>query len=56
MLVVGYVIGHLVMSIYSMSGDSLMHCFLLDEDVNQGVAKSHCPEQLRKFMSEERDE
>ena len=50
MLVIGYVIGHLVMSIYGMTGDTLMHCYLLDEDKNQGVAKSHCPEQLRKFM------
>ena len=56
MLSVGWVIGTLVMNIYGMSGDTLLHCFLLDEDKNQGVAKSHCPEKLRAFMSEERDQ
>ena len=44
------------MNIYGISGDALLHSFLLDEDKNQGVAKSHCPEKLRTFMSEERDE
>ena len=56
MLLIGWVIGVIVMNIYGMSGDTLLHCFLLDEDKNQGVAKSNCPEKLKKFMSEERDD
>ena len=49
---VGFMLGLVTMSIFGISGDALMHSFLLDEELNKGQAKSF-PE-LQKFMSDER--
>jgi hypothetical protein len=49
---VGFVLGYITMSIFSVSGDALIHAFLLDEEINKGQPKAF-PE-LQKFMSEER--
>ena len=49
---IGFILGHITMSIFSMSGDALMHSFLLDEELNKGQPKAF-PE-LQKFMSDER--
>ena len=50
--VIGFILGRVTMSIFSVSGDALMHSFLLDEEINKGQPKAF-PE-LQKFMSEER--
>lgn len=55
MVLIGWIIGSLIMNIYGMSGDAMLHSFILDEEKNNGVAKSHCPDKLRTFMSEERN-
>ena len=52
MALIGFIIGSVTMSVYGMSSDALMHCFLLDEELNKGQAKAY-PE-LQKFMSNER--
>ena len=49
---VGFIMGHVTMSIFSVSGDALIHSFLLDEELNKGLPKAF-PE-LQKFMSDER--
>ena len=49
---IGFILGYITMSIFSMSGDALMHSFLLDEEINKGQPKAF-PE-LQKFMSDER--
>ena len=49
---VGFILGYVTMSIFSVSGDALIHSFLLDEEINKGQPKAF-PE-LQKFMSEER--
>ena len=49
---VGFVMGRVTMSIFSVSGDALIHSFLLDEELNKGQPKAF-PE-LQKFMSDER--
>ena len=49
---IGFILGHVTMSIFSVSGDALIHSFLLDEEINKGLPKAF-PE-LQKFMSEER--
>ena len=49
---VGFIMGRVTMSIFSVSGDALIHSFLLDEELNKGQPKAF-PE-LQKFMSEER--
>ena len=48
---VGFILGFITMSIFSVSGDSLIHSFLLDEEINKGQPKAF-PE-LQNFMSEE---
>ena len=50
--VIGFILGKVTMSIFGVSGDALMHSFLLDEEINKGLPKAF-PE-LQKFMSEER--
>jgi hypothetical protein len=50
--IIGFILGHITMSIFSVSGDALIHSFLLDEELNKGQPKAF-PE-LQKFMSEER--
>jgi hypothetical protein len=50
--VIGFILGKVTMSIFGVSGDALMHSFLLDEEINKGQPKAF-PE-LQKFMSEER--
>ena len=49
---VGFVMGRVTMSIFSVSGDALIHSFLLDEELNKGQPKAF-PE-LQQFMSDER--
>ncbi len=51
---VGFLIGVISMSVYGVSGDSLMHCFLLDEEVNEKMPK-HTPKELQSFIDAERD-
>ena len=51
-LIIGLILGLVTMSIFGISGDALMHSFLLDEELNKGQAKAF-PE-LQKFMSDER--
>ena len=48
---IGFILGHITMSIFSVSGDALIHAFLLDEEINKGQPKAF-PE-LQKFMNEE---
>jgi hypothetical protein len=49
---IGFIIGRATLSIFSVSGDALIHSFLLDEEINNGQPKAF-PE-LQKFMNEER--
>ena len=49
---IGFVMGRVTMTIFSVSGDALIHSFLLDEELNKGQPKAF-PE-LQKFMNEER--
>ena len=51
-IIIGMVLGLVTMSIFGVSGDALMHSFLLDEEINKGQAKAF-PE-LQKFMNDER--
>ena len=54
MTMVGFFVSTLTMNIYGMSGDAMMHCFLLDEELNQKMPK-HTPEELQSFIKNERD-
>ena len=52
-LLIGWLIGSIFISIYGMSSDALMHCFLVDQEINRDPKYS--PEELRRFVEEERD-
>ena len=49
---IGFILGYVTMSIFSVSGDALIHSFLLDEEINKGLPKAFA--ELQKFMSDER--
>lgn len=53
MVFIGFVVGAITMSLYGMSGDAMMHCFLLDEELNGNP--EHAPEELHNFMNTERE-
>ena len=50
--IIGCFLGTISMSIFGISGDALIYCFLLEEELNFGQAKAF-PE-LQKFMRDER--
>ena len=52
MVIVGLIIGLISMNVFGMSADTLLYCFLIDEEINKGLPKA-MPE-LQKFMSDER--
>jgi hypothetical protein len=57
MLLVGWIVGVITMNIYGMSGDALLHCFLVEIDLNKSALKAttHLPE-LKEFIEAEKDE
>jgi len=52
-LLIGWLIGSIFISIYGSSSDALMHCFLVDSEINRDP--KHSPEELRKFVEDEKD-
>jgi hypothetical protein len=56
MLLVGWIVGVITMNIYGISGDALLHCFLVDVDLNKTALKAntHLPE-LKEFIEDEKE-
>ena len=52
-MLIGYIIGALFINIYGNASDALMHCFLVDCEINRDP--QHSPEPLRAFVEEEKD-
>ena len=52
MVIIGLIIGLISMNVFGMSADTLLYCFLIDEEINKGLPKA-MPE-LQKFMNDER--
>lgn len=50
--IIGWFLGYISMSIFGISGDSLIYCFLMEEELNYGQAKAFPA--LQKFMRDER--
>lgn len=50
--IIGWFFGYVSMSIFGVSGDSLIYCFLLEEELNFGQAKAFPA--LQQFMRDER--
>jgi solute carrier family 44 (choline transporter-like protein), member 2/4/5 len=50
---IAYAIATVFMMIYGMAIDSILMCFLYDEEMNKGKgAPKNCPELLREFFEE----
>jgi len=46
-----FIIGDLFMSIYGMACDTILQCFLVDENLNKGKGgPKHCPNTLKEFV------
>lgn len=54
MILIGFIVSVVSMGIYGTSGDAMMHCFLLDEELNERIPQ-HTPDKLRDFMKDNRD-
>jgi len=52
-VLIGYIIGSIFISIYGNASDALMHCFLVDCEINRDA--QHSPPELRQFVEDERD-
>lgn len=52
MVMIGFIIGLICISIFGTSADALIHCFLFDEEINKGQPK--CYPELQQFMADER--
>jgi hypothetical protein len=52
-LLIGWLIGSIFISIYGMSSDALMHCFLVDTEINRDA--KHSPKALRSFVEDEKE-
>lgn len=50
--VIGFIVGAVSMGIYGTSGDAMMHCYLLDEEINS-TAKN-CKNSFSEFVHKEK--
>ena len=55
--IIAYLIAALFMIVYGMATDTILHCFIADEELNSsdGRGAYHAPEPLREFMGIEKD-
>jgi hypothetical protein len=54
MVFIGFLVGSISMGVYGTSGDAMMHCYLLDEEIHDVPRQSHPA--LQGFLQEERQE
>lgn len=57
-LMISFLIAEIFMSVYGMACDTILHCFLCDEEIcaRQGRGPMHSPDVLKDFMDKERKE
>lgn len=51
-LFIGYIVGAIFINIYGNACDALLHCFLVDCEINRDP--KHSPKQLRDFVESEK--
>jgi len=51
-----YVVGAVFMTVYGLAADTILACFIVDEDINsrKNAPPRHCPQTLRDFIDENR--
>jgi len=51
-LIISYVVGHNMMSIYGMSADTIIHCYCMDDEIHEKAGgPQHAPPLLREFIT-----
>ncbi len=50
---IGFIVGAVCMGIYGTSGDAMMHCYILDEEINDKIPKNSS-DKLKEFVDRER--
>jgi len=51
-IVIGYVMASLVMNVFALAVDSVLQCFVADEELNKASGGAQCtPEQLKSFIA-----
>jgi len=51
-LIISYVVGNNMMSIYGMSADTIIHCYCMDDEIHEKAGgPQHAPKILREFIS-----
>jgi len=48
---ISYLIAKIIMNVYGISADTIIHCFAMDEEIHDGAAQ-HAPQELREFVDE----
>lgn len=51
-LLIAYMVGSMFLSIFSFASTAILHCFILSDDVGNGV---DCPEDLKPFLTANED-
>merc|ERR1719453_1701287 len=54
-LVEGYVCGKLVMNVFGLAVDTVLQCFVTDEEIN-GTVGAHTPTELAGFLEDNKEE
>jgi hypothetical protein len=54
MFIFAYVVGAVFMTVYGLAADTILACFIVDEQLNKkkNAPPRHCPESLRSFLDE----
>lgn len=53
--IIGIIVGIFFMDVFSTSSDAMLHCFVLEEELNENGKATHGPEELAEFLENERD-
>ena len=51
--IIGFIVGAVSMGIYGTSGDAMMHCYLLDEEIN--TTAKNCDSKFAEFVQKEKN-
>jgi len=46
----GWLVSDIIMGVYGISADAIIHCFAMDEEIHGGKA-AYAPKQLREFVN-----
>lgn len=50
--IMGFVIGKLIMNVFGLAVDTVLQCFIADEELNNGVHGDHTPPEFKQFLDE----